>query len=160
MGANPHSRLVPLYRESTTYQTENRPVQGYSGWQHVGKEIPGSRKTVRTDITPADAWDDVSSSEGYENGHSYSGDFGSKHGMHLAGKAPVVKAVVEAVGRLVERLDADELLVAQDDDERAAIAAFGTYAIQTAAEMYGDKWGEAVGFAGIDHVWFGGWCPS
>jgi hypothetical protein len=126
----------------------------------MGKEIPGSRKTTRTDITPAEAWDDVSSSEGYENGHSYSGDFGSKHGMHLAGKAPVSKAVVAAAGALVERIDMGEALTPETDDERAALAAYGTYAIEHAAMLYGDKWGEAVGFAGSDHVWFGGWCSS
>lgn len=151
MGANPHSRLVPLYHERTL----DGRVTYISGKPHGVETTP-------VPITPSEAWSDVSDQEGYENGHSYSGDFGSKHGMHLAGKAPVSKAVVAAAGRLVERINSNNgnAVDPENDDERAAIAAFGVYAFVKAAELYDDKWGPAVGFAGSDHVWFGGWCSS
>lgn len=155
MGANPHSRLVPLYNERTLDGRVTYINSGYSD-----SSVPSGVETERVPVTPQERWNDVSESEGYENGHSYSGDFGSKHGMHLAGTAPVSKAVVEAAGRLVERIDDGDGLVPQDDDERAALAAYGTYAFRVAADLYSDKWGEAVGFAGTDWVWFGGWCSS
>lgn len=154
MGANPHSRLVPLYNERTLDGHATYINSGYSSGTPRGIE------TTRVPVTPQERWQDVSEAEAYENGHSYSGDFGSKHGMELVASAPVSKAVVAAAGRLVERVNAGEDLTAEDEDERAAISAYGRIAITAAAEVYDDKWGPAVGFAGIDWVWFGGWCPS
>lgn len=212
MGGNSHSRLVRLWTESATVEREYRDPFGRRSTQTViygDGTVPADVTPARTTLTPVEAWRNVSDQEGWEDGHSYSGTFGSKHGMIVFGTADVDVDTLAVAGRIVEVLeyggngdpyDAIERQTACDVQEMvpgtsighhpyghalpsggrcsgwraltaaetaaerakvdAAIAAFGRATLDRAALQYGDKWGEAVGLVGRDHVWFGGVCSS
>jgi hypothetical protein len=130
-------------------------------------------------------WDEVHDQEGYENGHSYSGDFGSKGGFTLVVKDPrLTKELLSAAGELVSYLNAEGDFTPDagampvvfvnagdmpDWDPRhgknaeivkQAEALIGLDNLRVAAHIYDDKWGDAAAIAGADYVWFGGFCPE
>jgi hypothetical protein len=84
MGANSHERIVPLWEEPRiSYVLTGKKVAGPRDWSgrvtYVDERV--EKKSRRKRLTPAEAWQKVYDEEGYEDGHSYSGTFGSKDGM-------------------------------------------------------------------------------
>lgn len=145
MGSSPHSRLVPLTRSAI-----QAVVQGKE-YQQVDRAI-----------TPEEAWDSVYSEEGYEDGHSYSGTFGSKSGVVIAvNDKRLTKEMLAVAGDILENVNYGEFDFAKLTPEQAAVVAIiPPVKFMQMNDVYDDKWGPAVGIAGADHAWFGGWCPS
>jgi hypothetical protein len=107
--------------------------------------------------TAAQAFARVSDEEGYENGHSYSGDFGSKHGVVVIATTTLdAKALRDLDGALWDALFVD------DDPESIAtpVAPFDLATTRRIAALMDDKWGPAVAIVGNGHVLLTGMCPS
>lgn len=163
MGAVDHSRIVPLWRET---------ARSYRSDAH-GRVIAGSETAgERTPISVREAWIDVSSQEAYEDGHSYSGNFGSKRDQPvlIASDERLTRELLTAIDELVRAymygsesdfagLDPRDSL-GRGELSRAAEAIVGQDNLRKAAEVFENKWGPAAAIAGADHVWFGGTCSS
>lgn len=154
MGADAHERIVSL-DEDTRY----------------GVFVEGVRQGQPRRYTPEEAWRIVYDQEGYEDGHSYSGTFGSKGGMVvMATSDKLDKELVAMAGELVRffNLESFDQSGEWDPRKKEATAAaatkvieiLGEAALRRAAQVYEDKWGPAVAIVGKDHVWFGGYCSS
>lgn len=103
MGANEHERIVPLWREAPRWSTQERP--GGPWVQHTGR---------RKRLTVEEAWRDVADAEGYEDGHSYSGNFGSKHGMVVVARNEKLDRYMDAAGRMVAYFDHEDYEWSED----------------------------------------------
>ena len=103
----------------------------------------------------------VADEEGYENGHSYSGDFGSKDGP------PIVVATIEATAAQLNTL-AGALwgaLWAKDGEVNvqtiAALALLAKVAdLPRTLTIMDDKWGQPAAIVGTDHALFIGMCSE
>jgi hypothetical protein len=105
----------------------------------------------------------VASEEGYENGHSYSGDFGSKDGP------PIVVATIPASAAELHVLAGSlwDALWAQDGEglpaqtpEALALLAKVTPGLDRTLRIMDDKWGQPAAIVGTDHVLFIGMCSE
>lgn len=124
------------------------------------------------------AWQNVYDQEGYEDGHSYSGTFGSKHdGATLVAKNDQLDLeLLKVAGDLVTFFcnydafawSAEEQAqyakwdprTLKPDEAKKVIDILGEDALRRAAKVYDDKWGPAAAIVGKDHVWFGGYCSD
>lgn len=91
MGGQSHERLEPLVKPA------QRTVSYDNGrtWQ-----MSEERR-----LTPAEVWSNVTDEEGWESGHSYSGNFAVKPGFITFGTAAVDRDVLLAAGELVQHYE-------------------------------------------------------
>lgn len=99
MGANSHERVVGLWRPGAVrYVRSGKRIRQWDG-RMVDEMV--RKEGRRTRITPEEAWQQVYDEEGYESGHSYSGGFGSKHGMVVIAANDKLDRYIGEVGTLV-----------------------------------------------------------
>lgn len=105
MGANSHERVVDLWRPGVTMSkpTGKRIRDQWGGYRDEYVTTTGRRKR----LTPEEAWGLVYDEEGYEDGHSYSGSFGSKHGMVVLARNEKLDPVMGEVGAVVAFLNGE-----------------------------------------------------
>ena len=102
MGGVGHERLVRLWTETAIVQTPRGTTHYSDG------TVPKDVTPTITRLTPQQVWGDIRDQEGYESGHSYSGNFAVKPGFIAFGTADVDKDVLAAAGDIVSQLDYDD----------------------------------------------------
>lgn len=101
MGASPHERVVDLWRDG--------PMKAVRTGKRIARPWPQSgytdeviwKKGRRQRVTPEEAWQRVYDEEGYEDGHSYSGTFGSKHGMVVLARNEKLDPLLRELGSVL-----------------------------------------------------------
>lgn len=104
MGSSPREGIYPLWRDGlVSFVRTGQKVRGPSDWSGRATYVDETVRKVgrRQRITVEEAWQQAYDEDGYESGHSYSGAFGSKHGMVVLARNEKLDAVMDEVGTMV-----------------------------------------------------------